>query len=84
MVLLGWSQREVYSDRLYDHVKFSGETNLIHVLDSSGVQHIGVEVRYKGKVKESDIEKSHRYLMKNVFGVLEGMEPKLFILSEVL
>ncbi|WP_378347429.1 hypothetical protein [Acinetobacter baumannii] len=80
MVLLGWSQREVYSQRLYDHIQFSGETKLIHVLDSSGVQHVGVEVRYKDRVKESDIEKARKFLLDNVFGLLEGKEPKLFIL----
>ncbi|AJK27204.1 hypothetical protein BRC2024_KCUCJSVR_CDS_0081 [Acinetobacter phage vB_AbaM_KissB] len=82
MVLLGWSQREVYNDRLFDHVRFSGETKLIHVLEND-IQYIGVEVRYKGQVKEADIDRARKFLEKNVFGLLEGREPKLFILSEV-
>lgn len=83
MVLLGWSQREVYNDRLFDHVRFSGETKLIHVLEDN-IQYIGVEVRYKEQVKEADIDRARKFLEKNVFGLLEGREPKLFILSEVL
>jgi len=79
MVLLGWSQREVYNHRLYDHIQFSGETKLIHVADPSGVQYIGVEVKCEGKVKESDIEQARAFLDENVFGLLEGREPKLFI-----
>lgn len=81
MVLLGWSQREVFNHRLYDHIQFSGETKLIHVLDKKGVQYIGVEVSFKDKVKESDIDRSHKFLMENVFGLLEGKEPKLFIID---
>lgn len=78
MVLLGWSQREVYNHRLYDHIQFSGETKLVHVLDANGVQYIGVEVKYKGRVKESDINESNKFLEENVFGLLVGMTPKLF------
>lgn len=83
MVLLGWSQREVYNHRLYDHIRFSGETKLIHVLDSDGVQYIGTEVKFEGKVEESDIDTAHKFLLANVFGPLEGKEPKLFIIREV-
>lgn len=81
MVLLGWSQRDVFSQRLYDHVQFSGKTNLTHVC-VDGVRYLGTVVKeVDGRITKKSFKRATKLVESEKFGILCDVEPKMFVLE---
>lgn len=84
MVLLGWSQRDVFSQRLYDHVQFSGKTNLTHVM-IDGVRYVGTVIKeVDGRLTKKAFKRATSLVEEGKFGILCDVEPKMFVLEDVV